>query len=169
MVSVVVVLFAILRWSTSPTPLQFEDVTGDSLQDLFLSLLLITAFKERAQGIYVIAWRAEGRSRCESAVKQASTKNAKQKAELELSVYRALTGRYVSVVSMCSGVFISLAGIRVLASLVKDPTGDMQQSWLFVVDVLLTAGLLAGGSKMIHEVMAVVSTSLNRTRGALTK
>ena len=160
-------LYAILRWSTAPTALEFKDVTGDSLQDLFLSLLLITAFKERAQEIYAIAWRAEGRAKRESDVKRASSPAAAATAEYNLSVYRAVTGRYVSLVSLCSGIFISLAGVRVLAPLVNAPTGDVQQSWLFVVDVLLTAGLLAGGSKLIHEVMAVVSKGLGKARGAV--
>ena len=72
--------------------------------------------------------------------------------------------------SVSSGFFISLAGVRVLSPLVK--VAGMtpgQQGWLFAVDVLLTAGLLAGGSKMIHEVMAVVSEALGRTRGRLAK
>ena len=162
-------LFAILQWSTAPTALKFKGITGDLLQDLFLSLLLITAFKERAQEIYVIAWRAEGRAKREAAIERAQNKETKAEKEQELSVYRAETGRYVSLVSLCSGIFISLAGVRVLAPLVNTPTCGMQQSWLFVVDVLLTAGLLAGGSKMIHEVMAVVSKYLNGTRERLSK
>ena len=164
---ITVALFAILRWSTAPTALEFQKITWESFQKLFFSLLLITAFKERAQEIYVIAWRAEGRAKRESAIERAPNKEAKAEKEQELSVYRAETGRYVSLVSLCSGIFISLAGIRVLAPLVNPPTYGMQQSWLFVVDVLLTAGLLAGGSKMIHEVMAVVSKALEMTRGKL--
>ncbi len=160
-------LIAIVRWFTTPTALNIKDITSSSLQDMFLLLLLITAFKERAQEIYVIAWRAEGRAKRESNVKHASSDAAKTKAEDKLSDYRAETGRYVSLVSLCSGIFVSLAGVRVLAPLVEVPTGDVQQSWLFIVDVLLTAGLLAGGSKLIHEVMAVVSEALKMTRERL--
>ncbi len=162
-------LIAILYKFTAPTALQFNDITSDSLQDLFLSLLLITAFKERAQEVYVVAWRAEGRAKRESQVQRASNDTDKAKAEDALSDYRAMTGRYVSLVSLCSGIFISLAGVRVLAPLVEAPTGTAQQNWLFVVDVLLTAGLLAGGSKLIHEVMVVVSAALNTTRQKLPK
>ena len=147
------------------------NVTAGSLQNLLFSLLLITTFKERAQEIYVIAWRQEGRYKKEQAVKDAGEDEQKKAvAQGELQTYRATTGRYVSIVSLSSGFFISLAGVRVLSPLVK--TAGMssgQQEWLFVVDVLLTAGLLAGGSKMIHEVMAVVSEALGRTRGQLAK
>ncbi len=160
-------MFGILKWSTAPAALAFKDITGDSLQDLFFSLLLITAFKERAQEVYVIAWRMEGRAKRELAAEEASTPDEKVEAEASLAAYRAQTGRYVSVVSMCSGILISLAGVRVLAPLVDAPNASVQQGWLFVVDVLLTGGLLAGGSKLIHEVMAVVSQALNKTRGKL--
>ena len=162
-------LFAILRWSTALPALAFNDFTGDYLQDLFFSLLLITVFMERALEIYVIAWRAEGRSERESDVNQASGTAAKTKAERELFVYRAETGRYVALASVCAGIVISLAGVRVLSPLVSAPTGGMQQTWLFVIDVLLTAGLLAGGSKLNHEVIAVVSTVLEMTKGRIAR
>ena len=162
-----VALTMILRWATAPQALAFKDITSDSLQDLFFSLLLITAFKERAQEIYVIAWRAEGRAKREAKVKRATDDATRAEAEDELSDYRARTGRYVSLVSLSSGLFISLAGVRVLAPLVEVPINAVQQSLLFIADVLLTAGLLAGGSKLIHEVMAVISEGLSTTRQKL--
>ena len=162
------VLFILLKYYGAIPALQCQDVTADKLQNLLFTLLLITTFKERAQEIYVIAWRQEGRSRLLQIVDSAPDKEGKHKAELELSRYRAKTGRYVSLVSLCSGVFISLAGVRVLSPLVTAPSiGSGQAGWLFVVDVLLTGGLLAGGSKMIHEVMAVVSEALGKTRQSL--
>ena len=160
-------LTAIVRWTTAPQALAFKDVTSDSLQNLFFSLLLITAFKERAQEIYVIAWRAEGRARREAQVKRATDDAERAKAEDELTDYRARTGRYVSLVSLSSGLFISIAGVRVLEPLVEVPGSSVQQGFLFIADVLLTAGLLAGGSKLIHELMAVVSAGLGATRQKL--
>ncbi len=171
LVGMAVALAVILRFSSVVPGLTFRNVTAESLQNLLFSLLLIATFKERAQEIYVIAWRQEGRYKKEQAVKDAAEDEQKKAAaESELQTYRATTGRYVSLVSLSSGFFISLAGVRVLSPLVQ--TAGMssgQQEWLFVVDVLLTAGLLAGGSKMIHEVMAVVSEALGRTRGRLAK
>ena len=82
-------------------------------------------------------------------------------------MYRSETGRYVALGSWGAAIIISLAGVRVLAPLVSAPTVSLQQNWLFVVDVLLTAGLLAGGSKLTHEVMAVVSKALTMTKGKI--
>ena len=160
-------LFAVWRWSAALPALEFNDVTGASLQALFFSLLLITVFMERAQEIYVSAWRAEGRAKRESDANQASSAAAKTKAAREQSEDRTETGRYVALGSLCAGIVISLAGVRVLAPLVSAPSVSLQQNWLFVVDVLLTAGLLAGGSKLIHEVMAVVSKALTMTKGKI--
>ena len=160
-------LFTITQWPHAFAALEFNDVTGDSLQNLFFSLLLITIFMERAQEIYVFSWRAEGRSKRESDLRRASSGAAKTKAERELDVYKSETRRYVALGSSGAAIIISLAGVRVLAPLVSTPAVGMQQSWLFAVDVVLTAGLLAGGSMLIHEVMAIVGKALEMTKGKI--
>ena len=93
---------AVILWFSSVVPgLEFKNVTAESLQNLLFSLLLITTFKERAQEIYVIAWRQEGRYKKEQAVKDAGEDEQKKAvAQGELQTYRATTGRYVSLVSL---------------------------------------------------------------------
>ena len=164
MVAMSFILLIIVWYDAVPKKLTFADITFNSVQDLFVSLLLITTFKERAQQVYVIAWRAAGRAKRESAIDVAKTDEEKVTAKQELASYRAQTGRYVAVVSLVSGFFISLAGIRVLAPLISvDGLSDPQRRLLFVVDVLLTTGMLAGGSKLVHEIIS--STGKLFTRG----
>ncbi len=165
MVVMAIILLAIVLYGIVPSQLRFEDVTFESVQDLFVSLFLITTFKERAQQVYVIAWRAEGRAKRESDIEAAESDEDKRSAEQELARYRAQTGRYVAVVSLVSGFFISLAGIRVLAPLVVvAELSNGQQNLLFVVDVLLTTGMLAGGSQLIHEIIASTGKYLRPSR-----
>ena len=161
-----IVLAIILIWGYPPLNLQFQKFEQDTVQNLLLPLLAISLFKERAQEVFVTAWRQEGRYKRQLAVKRAHTEAARDTAELELSRYRAETGRYVSVASITAGVFISLAGVRVLRPLlVENATfAGGQEAWLFIVDVLLTAGLLAGGSEGIHSVMALLTDYLEKTR-----
>ena len=163
----VVPVIVFIGFGTLPT-LQYEEVNADDLQNMLFPLFLITVFKERAQEVYVVAWREQRRIELERVFQDAEEAEKPEK-ERELRGYRAQTGRYVSLASMSAGVLISLAGVRVLSPLVKasPANGGLQELLLFVVDVRLTRGLLAGGSKLIHEVMSVVSKALAMTKGRI--
>ena len=59
------------------------------------------------------------------------------------------------------GLLVSLAGLRLLAVMLC-PTGESRGVWLWNgVDIVITAGLLAGGSTLIHEVMEALRGFLN--------
>ena len=49
-----------IGFGTLPT-LQYEEVNADDLQNMLFPLFLITVFNERAQEVYVVAWREQRR------------------------------------------------------------------------------------------------------------
>lgn len=60
------------------------------------------------------------------------------------------------------GILISAAGIRVIGLMLK--TGQPEPAFLQAIDVLLTAGLLAGGADGFHRITAVISAFLKTTQ-----
>jgi hypothetical protein len=61
-------------------------------------------------------------------------------------------------------VVISAAGVRTLAELVSLPTGGFQLGLFQAADVLLTAGILAGGSTGINSIADLIGSYVDAAR-----
>ncbi|MEP5764870.1 MAG: hypothetical protein ABJ308_09755 [Halieaceae bacterium] len=59
------------------------------------------------------------------------------------------------------GVLVSLVGVRILEAIVTGTMGTFHAFLWAGVDVVISAGLLAGGSALIHEIMELLRGSLN--------
>jgi len=76
--------------------------------------------------------------------------------ELALTEYRATTRRIVSITALLLGFCVSAAGVRVLQPFVAKMASDGLQVQVFhAVDIILTAGLVAGGSEGINRLTSV--------------
>lgn len=94
----------------------------------------------------------------ELAVKKKELENFKgllEQAEDDLAKYREETKAVVSRLSLLAGILISLAGVRILQSFADISLEGKQLSLLNTIDVLLTGGLLAGGSEGIYRLTKV--------------
>ena len=76
-------------------------------------------------------------------------------AEDDLEKYRDGTKAIVARLSLLAGIVISLAGIRILQSFTDVALVGKQLSLFNAIDVLLTGGLLAGGSAGVHRLTKV--------------
>jgi hypothetical protein len=160
----------------------FHKVTGQSILNLLAPLFVIALFIERALEVFVSAWRDLGRSGLEEDVKVAeeSIKAAKEKkdsaaqaraetdlqtARKEVSKYKRTTGRYSFLGGVSAGILISCIGIRVLNPLVDWDTEMVggQQTFFNIIDIIITGGLLGGGSDGIHKIMNVILGFLEKT------
>lgn len=78
-----------------------------------------------------------------------------EEAENDLDLYQDETKIVVSRLSLLAGITISLTGVRILQPFI-DVTLEGPQMILFhAVDILLTGGLLAGGSEGINRLTKV--------------
>lgn len=82
--------------------------------------------------------------------------------------FRARTLKVSTWVGLTIGVAVSAAGFRFLAQLVSVPTdaaflNSGQYQCFLGVDMLLTGAVLAGGSKLIHNIFSVYSSFMNTT------
>ena len=78
-----------------------------------------------------------------------------EEAEDELGKYRDNTKAIVARLSLLAGIVISLAGVRILQSFTDISLVGKQLSLFNAIDVLLTGGLLAGGSAGVHRLTQV--------------
>ena len=80
---------------------------------------------------------------------------------------RAVQGRDSwCIVGLTLGIMVSLSGVRLLGPIFEfgGAEASFQQAVFQFTDVILTAGLIAGGSATIHELMALVDDFLKTSR-----
>lgn len=88
-------------------------------------------------------------------------------AQSELEDFRGQTQRVSFVVGTLFGLIVALAGIRVVSPLVDFQLANwskLQEIVFHSLDVVFTAGLLAGGASGIHQVLSVFGDFTDQTR-----
>lgn len=162
----VIVFRAFLNWDGISLTVRLQDLSG-----LLAPLAFASAVIERAVEILVSPWRDAGASKLSKAVAAIQARpadpaaNAQNAADLKaasdaLDEYRGDTQRFAFAVSLTLSVLVSMAGVRALGPFadtgkLNDPklTPSAQHLFFLVVDVALSAGLLAGGADGIHSVV----------------
>lgn len=155
-----------LNWDGISLTVRLQDLSG-----LLAPLAFASAVIERAVEILVSPWRDAGASKLSKAVvaiqarpadPAACAQNAAdlQAASDALDEYRGDTQRFAFAVSLTLSVLVSMAGVRALgpfadAGKLNDVklTPSAQHLFFLVIDVALSAGLLAGGADGIHSVV----------------
>ena len=129
-------------------------------------LYIIALFVERALEVLIKAWRQGEKIRLEQ---QRDGTDGSQRADAEraLAEYRAGTQKRALLLGLTLGVLVSLAGVRLLGPMFEfDPTAGWagQERLFHLIDIVITAGLIAGGSSTIHELMALIDDFLKASR-----
>ena len=185
-----IILLAVVGFFFLPTyaaPLKFS---GDALNKAIASLgsfFIIALFVERAQQIYVAGWRGVQRATLDRRVARWQKWSADashypdagnlhrdiakglNQAELELAIFRQRTRKYVLLIGLALGVLIATTGPRIFAEIVVTSDGKSYDNPIFAfADILLTGGLIGGGSEAIHKIMVLVTDTLDQTRKNVT-
>jgi hypothetical protein len=181
---VIIVLGALTIWSGKQfDQYTFNKVTKESIIALLTSLFIIAVFVERGLEIFVTAWRGIGHSEIDARIskERAREKRAKEKSssaeqtrafnrrlkiQAKLDAYKAKTRKIAFLSSLSAGIVISVAGVRVLHPLLNwdiENTGA-QQAIFNIVDIVITGGLIGGGSDGIHKILSVILDFLDWTR-----
>ncbi len=155
----------------------FNPITVDLLIRILLPIFAISVFVERAQEVFVSAWREIERIPLDQNIKNLEMKVAIDSgnqflvdtlyaARVDFSRFKAKTRRIAFLFSLAIGMMISIVGIRVLRSLTSvdaNPLGT-QRTLFDLVDIILTGALIGGGSEGVHRVMAVITDFLDGAR-----
>jgi hypothetical protein len=173
---------AAAAWQASNfTGLAFKPFSGEEIVGNLTALFLISAFLERALEVFVSSWRDAARRALEQDVLHAAadvkaTADAAAAAEAQrqlrehrraLHLFKAKTARVTFACGLIAGAVIALAGARALGPLLVQlpPAGSPQALVVTIVDVVMTAGLIGGGSDGIHKLVSVITDYLDAVRG----
>lgn len=175
------IMIALLVLSAIFTPymVSFRVFAATDVLRLLTSLFTIALFLERSLEVFVTTWRGPEAADIESQVKTAeqliqmaqpglsNKPAAEQLATLRKlqAQYKSKTQRYALWAGLGFGIVISAVGVRSLETfamadaLTKLPA--VQLVAFRVVDVLLTGGLIAGGSEGIHKLTQVYTNFMD--------
>lgn len=128
-------------------------------------LYVVALFVERSLEVLIKAWRQGEKSRLQQNLQSADAA-AKPDAQKELEEYRAGTQRRALLVGLTLGTLVSLSGVRLLGPIFTFSATEwsFQQAIFQFTDIIVTAGLIAGGSATVHELMALVDDFLRKSR-----
>ncbi|MBM9535675.1 hypothetical protein [Desulfobulbus alkaliphilus] len=152
---VISILFLIvLYWSIHPQSapirgdLQFETILG-MLGGLFVLVLLI----ERATEIAIAIWREAPTQRLQQEIntlsEDSTASDAAAAKTADLLAYQAETKGIALLIGFTLSVIACAGGIGILDTIVD--TSNANKPFMRGMDIILTSGLLAGGSDAFHQ------------------
>jgi hypothetical protein len=173
-----VVLSAAAAWQAGNfTGLAFKPFRAEEIVGNLTALFLISVFLERALEVFVTWWRDADRLKLEQELAHvvADAKTAADAAAAErlilqkqhdLDAFKAQTARRSFMCGLVAGAVIALAGARALGPLLValPAAGSPQLLVVTIVDVVITAGLIGGGSDGIHKLVSVITDYLDAAR-----
>ena len=128
-------------------------------------LYIVALFVERSLEVLMKAWRQGGKVQLEAGIKSETDPKVVKDKKSELEQYRAQTQRRALLVGLTFGLLVSLSGVRLLGSIfVSKDLPPFQLATFQFTDIMVTAGLIAGGSSTIHELMALIDDFLKESR-----
>ena len=169
---------AVAAWQASAfTGLAFKPFRAEEIVGNLTALFLISVFLERALEVFVSSWRDGDRRKLEHEIahaladaKAAPAPEAERRVlqrRQDLADFKAQTARWSLMCGLVAGAVIALAGARALGPLLAalPPVGSPQALVVTIVDVVITAGLIGGGSDGIHKLVSVITDYLDAVRG----
>ncbi|MEM7794173.1 MAG: hypothetical protein AAF579_06920 [Cyanobacteria bacterium P01_C01_bin.118] len=177
----VVLACGLLYFLLPMDPLAFQPTIVKVVLQQLTILLLIALFLERVLELYKLSYLAPEKERLAAEVEQCQLRletlssgtsdriqTAQQslfKAEDSLRLYKSAMRRNLLQTAIAFGLLIGLVGVRSLEGAFYIPkpesTLDFFRCYLFrLLDLILTAGLIAGGSEGIHGIIKQVSNLL---------
>ena len=187
---ILLVLFAVLPFLVLSyfisTPIEFREFNTTDVIQIFALLLLVSVFLERALEVFLSTWRGPGAAILDLEIERSELKihrlnesvkatikdvefaiNDFEKAKEKRENYRCISHRYILWIGLAFGFFVSAIGLQVLHSLADSSVINglprIQQTMFKWVDVLLTGGVIAGGSEGIHKIANVYDNFMKTT------
>jgi hypothetical protein len=169
----------------APDHLEFRELNVAHIMQVLAILFMVALLAERALEIFVGTWRSPGATQLELAVSMlgdeiarleklaepdpaalAAARAGLEDARRQERQYRCITRQVVLWVGLGVGLLVSAVGCRALEVLV-DPSlqgwSAAQGNAFRLVDVMLTGGVIAGGSEGIHRIATVFDNFMSAT------
>jgi len=171
-VGLVIVIFGTilgLLYYTKATGIPFKSIQETDVLAIITSMFVVAVFMERSIEAILTPVRVPNRQKIERELedyqREATADETKKQDVIakkrELDTYRLKTAQRAYWLSFSFGLIISLVGIRTLAGLVEpeelEKLGDLHRTMFSFVDIILTGGVIAGGSAAINKIARAIS------------
>ena len=170
-ISLAILAIAIVIWVEGDSLSAIKTTQGEAPFLIALTqlgiLYIVALFVERALEVLIKAWRQGGRILLEEELRSETDDQARAGTEKRLKQYKTGTQRRALLAGFTLGILVSLAGVRLLGPIfdVSEGAASGFQAAVFqFADIVITAGLIAGGSSSIHELMALIDDFLKASR-----
>ena len=142
-----------------------KDLNYDHYSSLFAGLFIITVIVERFIEVFNSIWRKKGRLEHIRDVEYAENDEDRIEAQRKLDAYRARTETLAMYSGFAIGIIIGICGFHAFHSIFDfEALKGVQRTAFLTSDIVLTAGLIAGGSKGINAVTSLVGEFLEASK-----
>jgi hypothetical protein len=177
-------LLALPVW-LAPAPVVFKEFGVAEIAQLMTILLVVALLAERALEIFVGTWRGPVATQHETTVRVLGEEVARlerlaesdprvlgearaalEQAKRQEQQYRCGTRQVVLWTGLGLGLLVSGVGLRALETLIDPALSGWsagQGAAFRLVDVVLTGGVIAGGSEGVHRIATVFDNFMNAT------
>lgn len=133
------------------------ELSPEDYMGIFSHLAILALITERFVEIFTSVIRKPDRVVLEGDLREADGPENKAKALDTLESYKAKTGVFTITISFITGLVIASVGVRILDPLFDTNELTSAQSLFFDgIDIVITAGLIAGGSKGINSLTSSI-------------
>ncbi len=140
------------------------ELSMDDYGSLFANLFLIALLVERFIEVFVGILRRQGKVERRRLIETAAP-DEKSAAQTVMAIYRSRTNTIAMNVAFGFGLIVSLAGVHTLSVVFDSSQLQGAQEFLFrLSDILLTAGLIAGGSNGINKITSLFGEYLSKSK-----
>lgn len=149
-----------IYWSFSPLSAPLQGGLGEKSGTILTGYAILVTLIERATEVVVGIFRTlnkEYEEELDTIEKKLGSRDSPEYREKfkEYIGYRAGTQKLSLLVGFTISVLLCAAGVGILDSILNlGDAGTNQQRFIRGIDIVLTSGLLAGGSQAFHNIVA---------------
>ena len=153
-----VALFTLATGNTLQGKVAFRlDMSPQDYLGVLMHLSILALIVERFVEIFASVIRNPSRVQLEGKLRMSRDKEESTVAHEALQAYKAQTGVFTLTISFVTGIIIAVAGVLVLEPLFDSSSlRGSQKEFFEAVDIVITAGLIAGGSKGVNTLTAAI-------------
>ncbi|MEM9542619.1 MAG: hypothetical protein AAGA60_24395 [Cyanobacteria bacterium P01_E01_bin.42] len=168
--------------AVSPDIIQIGDFSPNDIFQLLTVIAFVATLQHSAVEVILSTWRDPAQEDIkakltlldrdletddETPEERLALVKQRKEIDIELNKFKTNTRKLTLWITLLSGVFVSVVGIRILGSLI-DPSQlkEMSQYQILgfnIMDVFLTGALISGGTEGVYQIVQVFSSFLNKT------
>jgi hypothetical protein len=172
----------VLAWNTGHLRTKPDFKVSDIVTKVLPTFFVLALFVERTLEVFITAWRGQDTVKRENDLKAlkestvlsppdpALTDQIKDKANW-VAEYKCETQAIALRSALVLGILIAAVGMRLFNTFVDDPVNarsdspwaNLEMGTFHILDVLVSGGIIGGGSDAVHKMMNIITEFLDAT------